>query len=99
MGYSQSKKLSLSEKKLAQLKMQLYGKEQTISQPQHSYRADDNTKFKASDFQFTPSHSTTSVSVEGSIKADLVKTVLLAALAVGAQLAIYFSLNRGLIRF
>lgn len=89
MAYSQSKKLTAQEKKLATLRTQLYGKEQPgVS----SFRFDSPGKNLAPILSNTHSETT-------YLKNDLKKIGLLAMVIFGVQALLYLSLNRGLINF
>lgn len=90
MAYSESKKMTTLERQIQALKLQLYGKDQSLSKPQFA-----TTFFK------TPleSQNPTLTSTPIYLCQDLVKIALLASAAILIQVLIYFSLNRGLLKF
>ncbi len=87
MAYSRSKNLTTTEKKLQTIKNQLYGKES------------DSTTFSFKSVEKTDTTSnSTSLKIETNyLKNELIKITILAALAIGAQLILYFIFRQKLI--
>lgn len=102
MGYSQSRKLTSTEKRLKSLRTQLYGKEEVttaLSKPSGS------TSFKFTPFKKEGEVKVAAPKIESSdskgtyLKQDLMKIFFLALLAIGAEFLIYLGINRGLVKF
>lgn len=93
MAYSQSKKLTSSEKKLQALKTQLYGKEQpVVSSPSQS-----STTFN---YNSTQVNIATNQTIETSfLKQDLLKIGILATVIFTIQALLFLGINRGLVNF
>lgn len=87
MAYSRSKKLTTTEKKLQTIKNQLYGKETNST----------TFNFKSAESMNTTSNSTSLKIETNYLKNELIKITLLAALAIGAQLILYFIFQQKLI--
>lgn len=98
MGYSQSKKLSQTEKKLQSLKLQLYGKPEnlmslTTEKPKSTHSAinqSSDTLVSSGAIKNNDPHF---------LKKDLTKIFLLAILAISIELTIYFTNSYGLLKF
>ncbi|MDO8499021.1 MAG: hypothetical protein Q7S44_04520 [bacterium] len=89
MTYSRSKKLTEAEKRLQALRSQLYGKEKDSSSP---------TQVKAT-FTAPAAENKTEAAVKppaevNYLRSDLLKTTILASIIIGAQLVLYFSLQK-----
>ncbi len=88
MAYSRSKKISDQEKKLESLKVQLYGKDGSVS-----------IQFKTQPAESPQSIVTKTITTNEDIylKKDLTKILILGSLAIGVQLILYFTLQKGFI--
>ncbi|KKR80152.1 MAG: hypothetical protein UU73_C0001G0319 [Candidatus Daviesbacteria bacterium GW2011_GWA1_41_61] len=95
MSYSQSKKLTDTEKKLQSLRAQLYGKDKDLTPTSPSKT--NSFSFKSSPEEAAPGTKTTADT--GYLRHDLLKILLLASLMIGAQVALYFSLKSNFIKF
>ena len=87
MAYSQSKKLTDTEKKLEALKTQLFGKEKNVG-----YTKNDLTTTKGEVKQAAFSQSAfqkTEIQDVNYLRRDLQKIFILASIAIGAQLILY----------
>lgn len=95
---SRSKILTDKEKKLQVLRQQLYGKEPT---DHVSNRSNSSTfSFKSQlERPANPQINGLLSSETNYLKKDLIKILCLATIAFLSQLAIYFSINRGLLKF
>ncbi|MFH0937113.1 MAG: hypothetical protein V1808_02385 [Candidatus Daviesbacteria bacterium] len=93
MAYQQTKKLSTAEKKLQALRTQLYGKGEVQIHQTPTFHSQKDTSPSTPISHQSTSSSTLDVSF---LRHDLLKILLLAALAIGAQLLIYLSLQKGL---
>lgn len=98
MAYSQSKK-SATDKKFQTLKVQLYGKEAKETYAKTNHAHSQNQKVATSGtFKFSAhtnldkSHNIlqTAVIETNFLKSDLLKILILASLAIGTQIIIYF---------
>lgn len=89
-------KLTLEEKKLEKIRLQLFGKEQTVS----AKKASPFVKQNATINESTPikSHASSAHSVEsGFMKKDLMKVAVLSLVAIGGQFLLYYLSLQGII--
>jgi hypothetical protein len=89
-------KLTLEEKKLQQIRMQLFGKDRPVTNSK-TVRSGNSIAVKS-----TPSAPMSSVSHAHASEAvflnrDLVKVVLLSFLMIGSQLVLYYLSSQGII--
>ena len=86
MTYSRSKKTTDTEKKLQSIKAQLYGKDAVTSSPistTYKFKSEGESKINNRILANQPDTA--------YLKNDLIRIFVLATLAIGAQLALYFS--------
>lgn len=86
--------MTLEEKRLKQLKQQLFGKEQPLTQKVTLKELKSIASFKSS---AKPSPQTAVID-SISLKSDLMKITLLSALAILIQFSLYFAIQNGLLR-
>ncbi len=91
MSYSQSKKLTDTEKMIQAIKAQLYGKE-GVSTASYKSSVTSNPK-TTSAIHTPPTSSSQSPQTMVYLRQDLLKIAALAALAVGSEAALYFAFN------
>lgn len=100
MTYSRSQKTTDIERRLQILRNQLYGKEEVVlSEDRHvSIKSQTSSEFKFTTTQNQPNQALIKTEVF-FLKQDLLKILLLAGLAIGAQIFLYISLNIKLLKF
>lgn len=86
--------VNLEEKRLKQLKQQLFGKERPLQEVQTT-KSQISTNLQ---FQTSKTHSQTAVINPVSFKSDLIKIITLSFLALLIQFSLFLAIHQGLLK-